>query len=122
VGKVRDILYQFFIPVTLQFIEKQSKNNGNRKTDKKAVKIDTESIPENPAKIKRVKKAKEMLHSHKTAAKETAGRHVIPKGYLNAVHRGITKYDIPKYREKHHQIEIPITSEEACFFPEPWHL
>jgi hypothetical protein len=113
VGKVRYILHQFFITVALQLVEKQGKNDGDGKADKKAVKIDTEGVPENPAKIKRVKKTEEMLHPHKAAAKETTGRHVIPKGYLDTVHGGIAKHDIPKYREKHHQIEIPITSEEV---------
>jgi hypothetical protein len=112
VGQVRYILYQFFITVTLQLVEEQGENDGNGKADKKAVKIDTQGIPENPAKIKRVEKTKKMLHPHKTAAKETTGRHVIPKGYLDTVHGGVTKHDIPKYREKHHQIEIPITPEE----------
>jgi hypothetical protein len=108
-GKVGYVLHQFFITVTLQLVKKQGKNNGNGKADKKAVKIDTEGIPKNPAKIKGVKKTKEMLHPGKTAAKETTGRHIIPKGYLDTVHGGIAKHDIPKYREKHHQIEIPIS-------------
>jgi hypothetical protein len=112
VGKVRYILHQFFVTVTLQLVKKQGKNNGNGKADKKAVKIDAEGIPENPAEIKRVEKTEKMLHSHKTAAEETAGRHIIPKGYLDTVHGGIAEHEVPEYREKHHQIEIPITPEQ----------
>jgi hypothetical protein len=108
VGKVGNVLYQFFIPDAFQLIEKQGKENRYGKANKETVKVYPQGVPEYPAEIKGVKEPAEMLHPHKGAAPETPGRHVVPEGYLDAIHGSVDEDRVPEQRNQHHQVQIPV--------------